>query len=577
MLENFPFTEVWVVDFEFHAPPGERPVPVCMVAREARTGQTIRLWQDQFGPVPPFSVRRDAVIVAFFASADLGCFRALGWPTPVNILDPFIEFRNRTNGLPLPAGRGLIGALTYFGLDTIGAAEKDEKRKLVLAGGAWSADGRAEILDYCESDVVATERLLLAMLPRIDLPRALLRGRFMAAVAAMEWHGVPIDAPMLDLFREHWDAIKDSLIAEIDVDYGVFEGRTFKADRWARWLANNDIPWPRTETGALSLADGTFRDMAKAHPRVSPIRELRSALSDLRLNDLAVGSDGRNRCLLSPFGARTGRTTPSNTKFIFGPSVWLRGLIKPPPGHGVAYVDWEQQEFAIAAKISGDRAMLAAYESGDPYLEFAKQANAAPADATKETHGPTRELFKQCVLATQYGQGAEGLACRIGQPIIVARDLLRAHHETYPMFWRWSDAAVDYAMLNGSIPTVFGWRINVGENPNPRSLRNFPCQANGAEMLRVACSLATERGIEVCAPVHDAVLITAPLDRLDADIARTQACMAEASRIVLDGFEIRTDVKRVNYPDRYADPRGAVMWDRVVGLIAARLGQSRAA
>ena len=50
------------------------------------------------------------MIVAFFASADLGCFRVLGWPTPVNILDPFIEFRNRTNGLTLPAGRGLIGA-----------------------------------------------------------------------------------------------------------------------------------------------------------------------------------------------------------------------------------------------------------------------------------------------------------------------------------------------------------------------------------------------------------------------------------------------------------------------------------
>jgi DNA polymerase I len=577
MLENLPFATVWVLDFEFNAPPGERPNPLCMVAREARTGQTIRLWQDQFGSAPPFSVGRDAVIVAFFASADLGCFRALDWPTPVNILDPYIEFRNRTNGLSLPAGRGLIGALTYFGLDTVGAAEKDEKRKLILAGGPWSAEGRAEILEYCESDVIATERLLLTMLPRIDLPRALLRGRFMAAAAAMEWNGVPIDAPMLELFREHWDAIKDSLIAEIDTGFGVFDGRTFKADRWVKWLADNDIPWPHTETGALSLADSTFRDMAKAYPSVSPIRELRSALSDMRLNDLAVGRDARNRCLLSPFGARTGRTTPSNTRFIFGPSVWLRGLIKPPPGHGVAYVDWEQQEFAIAAKLSGDRAMQIAYESGDPYLEFAKQANAAPPDATKETHGPIRELFKQCVLATQYGQGAEGLACRIGQPSIVARDLLRAHHETYPIFWRWSDAAVDAAMLHGSISTVFGWRINVGEAPNPRSLRNFPCQANGAEMLRIACCLATEHGIQVCAPVHDAVLITAPLDRLDADIARMQACMAEASRIVLDGFEIRTDVKRVNYPDRYADPRGVVMWDRVVDLIAARLGQNKAA
>jgi DNA polymerase-1 len=577
MLDRLPFAEVWAFDFEFHPLPGERPTPVCMVARELRTGQTIRLWQDQFTSAPPFPTGCDSVAVAFFAGSDLGCFRALGWPMPANLLDPFIEFRNRTNGLPLLAGRSLIGALIHFGLDTIGVEEKDEKRKLVLAGGPWSAGGRAEILSYCESDVTALERLLLAMLPRIDLPRALLRGRYMAAVAAMEWAGTPIDVPMLTQFQEHWDGIKDELIAAIDVDYGVFEGRTFKAERWAKWLANNDIPWPRTETGALSLADGTFRQLAKAYPRVSSIRELRSALSDLRLNDLRVGHDARNRCLLSPFRTKTGRNAPSNTQFIFGPSVWLRGLIKPPPGYGVAYVDWEQQEFAIAAKLSGDRAMQAAYESGDPYLEFAKQANAVPADATKETHGPTRELFKQCVLATQYGQGVEGLACRIGRPTIVAWDLLRAHHETYPTFWRWSDAAVDDAMLHGSIFTVFGWRIHVGENPNPRTLRNFPCQANGAEMLRIACCFATERGIEVCAPVHDAVLIAAPLDRLDADIARMQACMAEASRIVLDGFEVRTDVKRVDYPDRWADPRGAVMWDKVTGLIAARLGQSRAA
>ena len=171
-------------------------------------------------------------------------------------------------------------------------------------------------------------------------------------------------------------------------------------------------------------------------------------------------------------------------------------------------MDWAQQEFGIAAALSGDPAMQAAYLSGDPYLTFAKQAGAVPADATKQTHGPTRELFKACVLGVQYGMEANSLAGRIGQPPIVARDLLRAHRETYRPFWRWSDAAVDDAMLTGSLHTVFGWHIHVGsENPNPRSLRNFPMQANGAEMLRLACCLATERGIEVCAPVHDAVLI----------------------------------------------------------------------
>jgi hypothetical protein len=93
-------------------------------------------------------------------------------------------------------------------------------------------------------------------------------------------------------------------------------------------------------------------------------------------------------------------------------------------------------------------------------------------------------------------------------------------------------------------------------------------QANGAEMLRLACCFATERGIEVCAPVHDAVLICAPLDRLEEDVERMRSSMVEASRVVLDGFELRTEVDVVRYPDRYMDKeRGAHMWDTVMALL----------
>ena len=131
------------------------------------------------------------------------------------------------------------------------------------------------------------------------------------------------------------------------------------------------------------------------------MRELRSALSDMRLADLAVGSDGRNRTILSAFRSRTGRCQPSNTKYIFGPSVWLRSLIQPPEGYGVAYIDWGQQEHGIAAVLSGDLAMQAAYLSGDPYLEFAKQAGAVPADATKQTH----DAAARAVQAMRAGRG----------------------------------------------------------------------------------------------------------------------------------------------------------------------------
>jgi len=554
-----------VVDFEFGATPGERPRPVCVVAHELRSGRRFRLWQDELGPAPPYATGPDVLVVAYYASAELGCYRVLGWPMPARILDLFTEFRNLTNGLP--TGASLLEALAYFGLDSIGTTEKKELQEAIGAGAWEGRFSQQTILDYCQGDVVALERLFAAMWARIDLPRALLRGRYMAAAAAMEYAGVPIDADTLTLLGERWADIQDQLIAEIDCDYQVFDGRTFKSDRFARWLADHKIPWPVLESGNLALDDDTFRQRAKAYPAIAPLRELRSALSDLRLRDLAVGSDKRNRTILSAFRARSSRNAPSNSKFIFGPSVWLRSLIKPPPNHAVVYLDWKQQEFGIAAALSGDTAMQAAYQSGDPYLAFGKQAGAIPADANKTTHKAERELFKQCVLAVQYGMEWEALALRIGQAPIVARDLLRAHRETYRTFWRWSNSAVDQAMLTGTINTVFGWHLYIAGKANPRSIRNFPMQGNGAEMFRIACCLGTEHGVEICAPVHDAVLICVRLDRLEADIGTMRAAMAEASSSVLAGFELGTDASVIRWPNRYVDPRGAVMWDRVLKLL----------
>lgn len=46
-----------------------------------------------------------------------------------------------------------------------------------------------------------------------------------------------------------------------------------------------------------------------------------------------------------------------------------------------------------------------------------------------------------------------------------------------------------------------------------------------------------------------------------------RSIMTKASRIVLEGFELNTDCEVVRYPDRYMDPRGEVMWSKVMQLI----------
>jgi hypothetical protein len=350
----------------------------------------------------------------------------------------------------------------------------------------------------------------------------------------------------------------------------VFNDGAFSAARWGEWLVRHGIPWPKTELGRLKLDDDTFKDMGRMWPGIETMRQLRHALSQLRLNDLAVGDDGRNRTLLSPFRSRSGRNQPSNTRFIFGPAVWMRSLIVPDPGYSLAYVDWEQQEFGIAAYLSGDSNMIHAYEAADPYLKFAELAGAVPPGATKQTHPHERERFKQCALAVQYGMGANSLAQKLGITPVEAQTLLRLHHEAFPVYWRWSDGALNHAMLLNRLHTVFGWTLRVGPNANDRSLRNFPMQANGAEMLRLACILAVEDGLELCAPVHDALLLHAPSEQVEAHVARLQHHMAEASAIVLGGPRLKTEAKAFRYPGRYSDKRGIEMWATVQRLLGGR-------
>src|SRR5262249_43813479 len=101
------FREVVVADFEFAVTPGNRPKPLSLVAHELRSGRCFRCWQDQFRSAPPYATGPDVLFAAYYASAELGCYRALGWPMPERILDLFTEFRARTNGLDTPAGNSL--------------------------------------------------------------------------------------------------------------------------------------------------------------------------------------------------------------------------------------------------------------------------------------------------------------------------------------------------------------------------------------------------------------------------------------------------------------------------------------
>ena len=218
----------------------------------------------------------------------------------------------------------------------IGKPRHDRKRRHATTGASRRSVHRSRTprpVELLRIRCSGTAALLDALAPFIDWPRAVLRGEFMKAMGHVENNGIPIDTPILALLDEHWESLQTETIRHVDVDFGVYEGIHFREDRFARWLALNGVPWPRRyKTNDLDINDETFKDMAESYPILQPLRQLRQTLSILRLADLPVGRDGRNRCLMSPFGTITGRCTPSTSKFIFSRPAWMRSLIRPEEG-----------------------------------------------------------------------------------------------------------------------------------------------------------------------------------------------------------------------------------------------------
>jgi hypothetical protein len=589
---SLPYAHVILEDFEFISKPGERPDVVCGAFFDLSTGQTVLRWRDELDAngLPYDPQRADTLVVSFVFNAEGACHLALGQPLPKNVLDLSVEFKCQVNGKGIPRkNQGLIGALQYFGLNTITQKRKDAIRDRIMQGRPFTPEFLKEMGDYCIGDAVEQAPLLLKLLPNIDLPLALHRGEAVAALARSEHDGVPVD---MDVFtqladKQTWRDIRDSMVPLVDV-HGIYvrdkNGWHFNLVNFEQWIISEGINWPRKEgTGKLDMRRKTFESMAKAYPQIEPLRQLRYIRDKLRTIQLSVGRDGRNRTVLWPFSSKTSRTQPKAKHWIFSPSVWLRFLIKPEPGRALAYIDYSSMEFLAAAALSDGHCgpsnpMLDLYRSGDPYLNFGKIIGYIPPDATRKTPGVEviRDRLKVLCLGVQYGMQTSTLATRLGVSETEAHEMLLHHRGLFSQYWAWSEDWLHHSLNSGTMRTVFGWECATGiVEFNERSIRNWPIQSTCADLFRLAYVWGTRYGLTLIAPVHDAVLLESSEDRIEADVALMQEIMRRASRVILNPtangtVELRTDAKIIRHPGRYTDSRGTELWETVLKLLAER-------
>jgi hypothetical protein len=411
----------------------------------------------------------------------------------------------------------------------------------------------------------------------IDLPAALFRGRYAAAVADWELRGLPVDVDYATMLSTGWQALRLYYIRRDDTFHLYDDGGSFREDRFEKLIKDRGWSWPRTATGRPALDRKTFGKQCRHRPELLPLQKLRDQIAELRLGAFlnTIGTDGYSRCPIMPFWTRSGRNQPQGRDKVFLPSLpaWTHGLIKPPPDWGVAGLDWSGQEPGIAAGLSGDPALIEDFKTGDVHLQFAIRAGLAPIWATERSHGPVRAAIKPISLGANYGMTKYGAAAATGKSLLWAADMLARHRQAYPVFTKWQQDLATQALFDERIVSPLGWPMAVHSETRKRTLLNFPEQAGGADCMRLAAIAAYEAGIQVCAPVHDAFWIMAPLAELDDTIVAMSRLMVRAGNVVSGGIDLPVKVSAVvRYPECLGDVRdpeakGQALWVEIKNLI----------
>lgn len=527
--------------------------------------------------------------------------------------------KNKDNN---PVGLGMVDCVAQLYGIYIDGQHKKTMRDLILENKPeYTPDERQNIIKYCTDDIRYLPAILYKQSTLLQkytgytkeqlFNAQVKRGQFMVAVAKMENTGFPVDMEAIKNLRSNFDAAQNEIIQDLVDNYFPFFERvkkrqsqligdwTDKYNNFRFYIEENGLAerWPKTPSGLYNRDDKVLQDYS-GDPNIKAYRQAKKLLKQLawfkeptdikrhKSGDIIdnIGSDHRLRSFLGAYGTQTSRNAPKASRFILAMSSWLRCLITPPPGRVIVSIDYASQEFAIAAILSGDRNMVEAYRSGDPYLYFAKKAGAVPQDADpKKCKNPDicspseqemyieyknqRGLFKSTTLGLQYGMGPDKLRIKLqtdmGRPFSrsEAEKLLQLHKRVYPRYWEWQEKTKQKYKRHHILYLWDGWAL-LGDNENILSVQNFPVQGTGAVIMREAVHMAQERGLEILAPLHDAIYMECREYDHKQAIKILSECMDTAVSMVLgDKLKIRLDIEVHKSGQPWIEEKGQKMYN----------------
>jgi len=412
---------------------------------------------------------------------------------------------------------------------------------------------------YAGEDAEQTLAVHQALWPQIQAARELahiyaLEMATSQALFRIERHGVLIDAATLAQ-QSHELAQR---IAQLEEDAYAIAGQRFNlsSPKQLGEIFFDKLGMPvikKTATGARSTDEEVLEKLAENYPLPAKLLEHRS-LSKLKgtytdkLAQLALERTGRVHTHYAQAVVVTGRLASNepnlqNIPIRTAEGRRVREAFIAPPGCLIASADYSQIELRIMAHLSGDSALLHAFQ----HAQDIHRATAAEVFGVPPGHvsSAQRRAAKAINFGLIYGMGSYGLARTLGLETRAAAAYIERYFQRYPGVRRYMDETVEFARAHGWVQTVFGRRlhlsdINGGSGPRKKAAErqaiNAPMQGTAADLIKKAMIAVQEAidaagvPIKIIMQVHDELVFELPHEHADwvrNEIPRLMADVAQ--------------------------------------------------
>jgi DNA polymerase-1 len=368
-----------------------------------------------------------------------------------------------------------------------------------------------KIVEYAGEDADITLQLKEFLAPK--LKEGGLEGLYqemeeplISALVEMEYNGITIDSEYLDVYSKELEkkiaATETAIHEAAGVSFNIASPRQVGEVLFDKM----GLPyrWRKTKTGQYSTNEEKLAELANDHPIAQQILDHRglSKLKSTYVDALPRMVNPRTGRIHSSFNqalTATGRLSSNNPNLQNIP-------VRTPEGAKVreAFIprgkefllmaaDYSQIELRLIAEISGDEAMLEAFQEGkDIHRATAARVFEVPfEEVTREQ----RYRAKTVNFSIIYGAGSTNLSRQLDISRAEAKELIDNYFKQYSGLKAYMDEVVQKARENGYVTTLKGRRrylrdLNsrngVMRSHAERNAINTPIQGTAADMIKMA-------------------------------------------------------------------------------------------